>query len=78
MHKISTSLKRTFIILLAIYLLSVTTLVYLFTRGNRIAHAILGMGLGLILLWIVVGGLGMYISAIGSGPSSRGFQDTGR
>jgi len=61
MHKISTGLKAAFIIVLAIYLLASWVLVYLFTRGSRIAHAVLGMGLGLILFWIILGGSDMYI-----------------
>jgi hypothetical protein len=55
------TLKKAFIVLLLIYLLASWGLVYLFTRGNRIAQAVLGMGLGLILLWIILCGFGMYL-----------------
>lgn len=61
MHKTSLSLKRAFIILLALYLLAITALVYILTREDRIAHAVLSMGSGLILLWIILCGSVMYI-----------------
>lgn len=59
--KISTRLKSIFIILLGLYLMLSTTLVYLFTRENRIAHAVISMGSGLVLLWIILCGSLMYI-----------------
>jgi hypothetical protein len=59
--KLSLGLKKTLIILLVLYLLASWVLIYMFTSGDRIAHAVLGMGLGLILLWIVLCGTGMYI-----------------
>lgn len=59
--KVSLGLKRAFVVLLVLYLLASWVLVYIFTRGDRIAHAVLGMGLGLILLWIILCGTGMYI-----------------
>lgn len=59
--KITASLKTALIVLLAAYLLFTVTLVYLFTRQDRIAHAVASMGSGLVLLWIVVCGSAMYI-----------------
>lgn len=59
--KISLGLKRAFIALLLLYLLASWILIYVLTRGDRVAHAMLSMGLGLILLWIVAGGSAMYI-----------------
>jgi hypothetical protein len=61
MQKAFLTLKRAFILLLALYLLASTALVYVLTRGDRIAHAVISMGSGLILLWIVVGGSAMYV-----------------
>ncbi len=61
MQKIFSSLKASFIILLAIYLLAVTGLVYILTRADRIAHAVISMGSGLVLLWIVLCGSIMYV-----------------
>jgi hypothetical protein len=56
--KIVRTAKFVFISLLASYLGATTLLVYLFTAGNRITHAVVGMGLGLILLWVCLcGGL---------------------
>ena len=59
--KISTRLKSIFIILLGLYLILSTTLVYFLTRENRIAHVVISMGLGLILLWVILCGSLMYI-----------------
>ena len=59
--KISTRLKSIFIILLGLYLTLSTTLVYFLTSENRIAHIVIGMGLGLILLWVILCGSLMYI-----------------
>ncbi len=59
--KISLGLKRVFIVLVVLYLMASWALVYIFTRGDRIAHAVLGMGLGLILFWIILCGAGMYV-----------------
>jgi hypothetical protein len=59
--KISPGLKRAFTILMALYLSTSWALVYIFTRDDGIAHAIVGMGSGLILLWVIFCGLGMYI-----------------
>jgi hypothetical protein len=59
--KVSLGLKTAFIFLLVLWLLASWVLVYFFTQGERIAHAMLGMGLGLILLWIILCGAGMYI-----------------
>jgi hypothetical protein len=59
--KVIQILKRTFILLLVLYLLASWVLVYALTRGDRVAHAVLGMGLGLILFWIILCGTGMYL-----------------
>ena len=59
--KISLGLKRALIILMAFYLSISWALVYIFTREDRITHAIASMGSGLILLWVIFCGLGMYI-----------------
>jgi len=58
---VSLGLKRAFIILMALYLLTSWALVYIFTRGDRIAHAVIGMGSGLILLWVMACGAAMYV-----------------
>ena len=59
--KFSTHLKVIFVTLLGLYLVLSTTLVYFLTRGNQITHAIISMGLGLILLWVVMCGSLMYV-----------------
>lgn len=59
--KISTRLKSIFIFLLGLYLVLSTTLVYLFTRKNQVAHAVISMGLGLIILWVILCGSLMYV-----------------
>lgn len=61
MRKLFSGLKSAFIILLALYLLATTLLVYVLTRLDRIAHAVISMGLGLVLLWVLLGGSGMYV-----------------
>ena len=53
-------LKSIFIVLLGLYLIFSTTLVYLLTRENRGTHAVISMGLGLVLLWVILGGSLMY------------------
>jgi hypothetical protein len=58
---LSKPLKTGFIILLGSYLIVSFVLVYLFTRGDRIAHAIISMGSGLILFWVILGGSCMYL-----------------
>ena len=44
--------KFTFIILLGVWLSLTTSLVMIFTWSNRIAHAEVSMGTGLILVWV--------------------------
>ena len=44
-------LQTTFLLLLALWLLLTTSLVYAATAGNKALRAIIGMGLGLIVLW---------------------------
>ncbi len=58
--RISTRLKSIFILLLGLYLISSTALVYFFTRENRVAHAVISMGVGLVFIWIIVCGSLMY------------------
>lgn len=54
-------MRRIFISLLGLYLLISWGLLYLFTREDRISHAVIGMASGLILFWVVLGGTGMYL-----------------
>lgn len=54
-------MRRVFIFLLGLYLSISWGLLYLFTREERIAHAIISMASGLILFWVVLGGTGMYL-----------------
>lgn len=49
-------LKYSFALLLALWLALSTALVYFFTREDRIAHAVIGMGSGLVLIWVFLGG----------------------
>jgi hypothetical protein len=58
---ISSRLKAVFVIVLGSYLVLSTTLVYLLTRENRILHAVISMGLGLILLWVILCGSLMFL-----------------
>jgi hypothetical protein len=44
--------KYVFGLLLALWLASSTALVWFLTRGERIAHAVIGMGSGLVLIWV--------------------------
>ena len=48
--------KTLFIFLLALWLALSTALVYVLTLENRIIHAVVSMGTGLILLWVFLGG----------------------
>ncbi len=59
--KLSEKLKFAFIITLGLYLLTSYTLIYIFTKENLVAHAVISMGAGLILLWVVICGLGMFL-----------------
>ncbi|HET7143947.1 MAG TPA: hypothetical protein VFI68_08020 [Anaerolineales bacterium] len=58
---LSKLLKTGFVILLGIYLFSSFALVYIFTREDRIAHAIISMGSGLIVFWVILGGSCMFL-----------------
>jgi len=60
-REISKRLKFVFILLLGLYLLAITTLVYIVTRENKVAHAVISMGVGLIFFWVITGGLLMYL-----------------
>ena len=52
--------KRIFIILFGIWLLLSTFIVTLFLLGNPIARAVIGMGWGVIIFWIMICGGLMY------------------
>lgn len=52
--------KRVFIILLAIWLLVSTFIVTIIVAGDPVARAILAMGWGLIILWVLIAGSLMY------------------
>lgn len=54
-------LTSIFILLLALYLLFTTTVVYIVMRENRVGHALISMGIGLIFFWILVAGTAMYV-----------------
>ncbi len=54
-------MRRIFIFLLGLYLFISWGLLYIFTREDRIAHAVIGMASGLILFWVVLGGTSMYL-----------------
>lgn len=54
-------LARRFVILLAVWLVATTSLVTMAVWKTPVARAILGMGWGLIILWIGVGGSLMYL-----------------
>jgi hypothetical protein len=53
-------IQTTFILLLGIWLITSTTLVYIMTRENPVFRAVISMGLGLIVLWVLLGGTSMY------------------
>ncbi|MBK7320270.1 hypothetical protein [Candidatus Villigracilis affinis] len=53
---ISQRLKTGFIVLLGLYLSLTWLLVYFATREDRVSHAIISMGSGLLLLWVALGG----------------------
>ncbi len=55
------NIKTTFIFLLGLWLTLSTTLVLVFTWGNRIAHTEISMGTGLIVLWVFLCGSLMYV-----------------
>jgi hypothetical protein len=54
------NIKLLFIILLGLWLIITTSLVLIVTWGNRIAHAEVSMGTGLILVWVFLCGALMY------------------
>ena len=53
--------KTTFILLLGLWLTLSSSVVLALTWGNRIAHAEISMGTGLIVLWIFLCGSWMYV-----------------
>lgn len=53
--------KFIFIILLGLWLFAATPLVLIFTWSNRIAHAEVSMGTGLILVWVFLCGALMFL-----------------
>lgn len=58
---ISQRLKTGFIFLLGAYLALTWLLVFFATREDRVLHAIISMGSGLLLFWVVLGGSGMVL-----------------
>lgn len=54
-------LAKGFVLLLATWLVIITSLVTMAVWKNPVARAIIGMGWGLIILWIFVGGSVMYL-----------------
>lgn len=54
--KTTSTLKTFSLALLGMYLTVTTALVYFLTSGNRIVHAVVSMGAGLILVWVFLGG----------------------
>lgn len=57
----SQRLKRAFILLLGIWLVLTTTLVHVATAEDKFFRAVISMGLGLIAVWVLLGGSLMYI-----------------
>lgn len=55
------TIEKAFILLLALWLALTTCLVLAVTWSNRIAHAVVSMGTGLIVLWVFLGGALMYL-----------------
>lgn len=55
------TIKTTFILLLGLWLTLTTSLVLAVTWTNRIAHAEISMGAGLIVLWVFLCGSLMYL-----------------
>ncbi|MBI3738418.1 MAG: hypothetical protein HY258_05170, partial [Chloroflexi bacterium] len=55
------TIKTSFIFLLALWLTLTTSLVLAVTWSNRVAHAVVSMGTGLILLWVLICGALMYL-----------------
>ncbi len=49
-------IKTVFILVLGLWLGITASLILAVTWGNRIAHAVVSMGSGLIVLWVLVGG----------------------
>jgi hypothetical protein len=54
------ALKTLFILSLAGWLALSSAAVAAFTWSNRVAHAVIGMGIGLIVLWVFAGGTLMF------------------
>jgi len=54
-------LQTTFLLLLGLWLLLTTGLVYAATAGNKVLRAMISMGVGLIVLWVLIGGGLMYL-----------------
>lgn len=52
--------KRIFIILLGVWLLISTFVVTIFISGNRLGRAVIGMGWGVIIFWVLICGGLMY------------------
>ena len=54
-------LKTIFILLLGLWLMLTVSLVYVAAAGNKVFRALISMGLGLIVLWVLVSGTVMYV-----------------
>lgn len=54
-------IQRIFIFLLGFYLFISWSLLYIFSREDKIAHAMISMGTGLLLIWVVISGTSMYL-----------------
>jgi len=59
--RINSTLKTVSLVLLGLYLILTTTLVFFLTRADRIVHAVVSMGTGLILVWVCLCGSLMYL-----------------
>lgn len=53
-------MKRKFIIFLGVWLLLSTAVVTVFVSGNRLGRAVIGMGSGVIIFWVLICGGLMY------------------
>jgi hypothetical protein len=54
-------MQRIFIFLLALFLFVSWSFLYIFSLEDKIAHAIISMGTGLLFFWVVIGGASMYL-----------------
>ncbi len=54
-------MQRIFIFLLGLYLFVSWAFLYIFSLEDKIAHAMISMGTGLLLFWVALGGASMYL-----------------